>query len=143
MSLKYTCWKCGLCCHEIVVNNEGYKKRIPLFPEEADRLIKLAKERAISFKIIEDLVFPDILNKKIIVITWKILLDNPEKSCPFYIPKEGCSIHEIKPLACKAFPLALERIDSFNIEIPSVLNKPPGTPCPVQSAAAIKMDFSK
>lgn len=117
MSLKYTCLKCGVCCYEIESSIEGYKKRIPLFPEEADRLIKLAEEKKIVFKIIEDLVFPDILNKKIIVLTWKILMDNPEKCCPFYIPNKGCSIHEEKPLACKAFPLALERVDSFNIEL--------------------------
>jgi Fe-S-cluster containining protein len=117
MSLKYNCWKCGLCCHEIENSDNGSKKRIPLFPDEADRLMKLAEEKNITFKIIEDLVFPDILNKKIIILTWKVLMDNPEKCCPFYVPNKGCSIHKEKPLACKAFPLALERIDSFNIEL--------------------------
>ncbi|MFX0074657.1 MAG: YkgJ family cysteine cluster protein [Candidatus Hermodarchaeota archaeon] len=104
--------KCGTCCHEL-----EFKKRIPLYPEEADELIEIAKKRGVPFKIIEDLVFPDVLNKKILVVTYKIRLDNETHGCPFYDPRSGCTVHEVKPLACKAYPLALKQVDAFNFQI--------------------------
>ncbi|MFX0046799.1 MAG: YkgJ family cysteine cluster protein [Candidatus Hermodarchaeota archaeon] len=110
--LYYTCQKCGTCCHEI-----EYKKRIPLYPDEADELIEIAKKNGIKFRIIEDLVFPDILNKKILVLTYKIRLDNETHGCPFYDLERGCTVHETKPLACKAYPLALKQVDAFNFQI--------------------------
>ena len=123
--LKYICLKCGVCCHEILPpsscpsddNEFGYQKRIPLYPDEAEILIEIAKERNVPFLIIEDLVFPDILNKKILVVTYRIRLDNETKGCPFYSSEKGCTVHEIKPLACQAYPLALKQIDAFNFRI--------------------------
>jgi Fe-S-cluster containining protein len=109
---NYACLKCGTCCHEI-----EFKKRIPLYPNEADQLIEIAKERDIAFQIIEDLVFPDGLNKKILVVTYKIRFDNETHGCPFYDAKKGCTVHEVKPLACKAYPLALKQVDAFNFQI--------------------------
>ena len=82
-----------------------------------DKVIEIAKKKGIAFKIIEDLVFPDILNKKILVVTYKIRLDNETQGCPFYDRKKGCTVQEIKPLACKAYPLALKQVDAFNFEI--------------------------
>ncbi|MFX1455387.1 MAG: YkgJ family cysteine cluster protein [Promethearchaeota archaeon] len=113
-NLIYNCMKCGTCCHEIPGD---YVKRIPIYPEEADNLIEIAKEREIEFKIIEDLIFPDTKNEKILVLTYRIRLDNESHGCPFYNDKNGCSVHEVKPLACKAYPLALKQIDAFNFEI--------------------------
>jgi Fe-S-cluster containining protein len=110
--LNYACLKCGSCCHEI-----EYKKRIPLYPEEANLLINIAKKRGTAFKIIEDLVFPDILNKKIIIVTYKILFDKKSNGCPFYDNIQGCTVHDTKPLACKAYPLALKQVDAFNFQI--------------------------
>ena len=112
--LKYNCMKCGVCCHEVPGE---YKKRIPLYPDEAERLIEIAKERNVPFKIIEDLVFPDILNERILVVTYRIRLDNESEGCPFYDPNKGCTVHEIKPLACQAYPLALKQVDAFNFKI--------------------------
>lgn len=117
MSKKYICQKCGTCCHEVEGKELGYIKRIPLYPEEVDRLINIAKEREITFSVIEDLVFPDIDNKKIYVVTYRILLDNENQCCPFYNNDKGCSIHNVKPLACQAYPLALKHIDAFNFQI--------------------------
>jgi Fe-S-cluster containining protein len=105
---------CGTCCHEIPGE---YVKRIPIYPEEADKLIEVAKERDVEFKIIEDLIFPDTKNEKILVLTYRIRLDNKSKGCPFYNKKIGCTVHDIKPLACQAYPLALKQIDAFNFEI--------------------------
>ncbi len=114
MNLSYSCQRCGTCCHEVPGD---YMKRIPLYPDEVDRLINEAKNRGVEFKVIEDLVFPDVNNKKIYVITYRILLDNENQCCPFYNQDKGCVVHDIKPLACKAYPLALKHIDAFNFQI--------------------------
>ena len=107
--------KCGTCCFE--VHGSPGKKRIPLYPEEVNELIKLAERYDLKFNVIEDLVFPDILNQKILVLTYRILLDNENQCCPFYKKHHGCIIHDVKPLACQAYPLALKRIDAFRFEI--------------------------
>ena len=113
--LKYICLKCGICCHQIKSSN--YVKRIPLYPDEAETLIEIAKERNIQFLVIEDLVFPDILNKKILIVTYRIRLDNETEGCPFFSSETGCTVHDVKPLACQAYPLALKQVDAFNSKI--------------------------
>jgi len=121
MELKYKCRKCGMCCYEIPESPGA--KRIPLYPEEVDRLIEIVKRResknkkSSKFRVVEDLIFPDALNKKILVITYKILFENPESSCPFYDVNLGCTIHEIKPFSCQAYPLSLKLEDAFNFQI--------------------------
>ncbi len=70
-----------------------------------------------AFKVIEDLVFPDIKNEKILILTYRIRLDNEKQGCPFYNDAKGCTVHENKPLACQAYPLALKREDAFNFKI--------------------------
>ncbi|MFW9881247.1 MAG: hypothetical protein ACFFG0_49920, partial [Candidatus Thorarchaeota archaeon] len=59
INLNYKCKKCGTCCHEVPGD---YMKRIPIYPDEADAMIEIAKSRGVDFKIIEDLFFPDIKN---------------------------------------------------------------------------------
>ncbi|MFX0027899.1 MAG: YkgJ family cysteine cluster protein [Candidatus Hermodarchaeota archaeon] len=113
-NLEYKCQLCGTCCHEVPGD---FVKRIPIYPDEADRLIEIAKERGIDFKIIEDLVFPDIINENILVLTYRIRLDNESQGCPFYSKLSGCTIQDVKPLACQAYPLALKREDAFNFAI--------------------------
>jgi len=112
--LKYNCMKCGICCFEIV-EGPGVK-RIPIYPEEVDKLIEIAKKRDLNFTVVEDVVFPDILNKKILILTYKIILA-PLGHCPFYSENKGCAIHDEKPLACQAYPLALKQVDAFNFQI--------------------------
>lgn len=117
-SLKFRCLQCGRCCHEVQgPKDDPTYKRIPLYPEEADKLEKLAIERNIPLRMIEDLVFPDEKNKKILVVTYRILLDNEEKVCPFHQVGVGCTIHDQKPLACQAYPLSLSTEDAFNMKI--------------------------
>jgi len=113
-NFKYDCMKCGTCCHEVPGD---YVKRIPLYPDEAENLIKIAKERGVIFQVIEDLVFPDVLNQKILVLTYRIRLDNESQGCPFYNANSGCTVHKTKPLACQAYPLALKQEDAFNFKI--------------------------
>ncbi|MEJ2279437.1 MAG: YkgJ family cysteine cluster protein [Candidatus Lokiarchaeota archaeon] len=112
--LIYKCEQCGKCCYDV---EGGYNKRIPLYPQEVDKLIEVAKSREIPFQVVEDLVFPDILNKKILVLTYRILLNNPKKRCPFYEDDIGCTVHEIKPLSCQAYPLSIKQEDAFNFKI--------------------------
>ncbi len=114
MSIRYKCKKCGTCCHEV---SGEYMKRIPIYPDEVDKLITIAMEQGIEFKIIEDLIFPDLKNKEILILTYRIRLDNENQACPFYKDIEGCTIQEIKPLACQAYPLGLKQVDAFNFEI--------------------------
>ena len=104
-----------MCCFE--VEGETGSKRIPLYPEEVDKLIEIAEQRGVGLHVIEDLVFPDILNNKLLVVTYKIKFNNQEKCCPFYNNGIGCSIHEVKPFACQAYPLSLKNIDAFNFQI--------------------------
>ena len=92
---KYHCVMCGRCCHEVpFVEDELSYKRIPLYPEEADRLEEFAENLGIELHLVEDLVFPDELNQQIIVVTWRIMLDNDAKVCPFHYPDQGCLIHD-------------------------------------------------
>ena len=112
--LKYRCMKCGTCCYDLP-KSDGVK-RIPLYPEEVERMIELAKIRDIKFQVIEDLVFPDVINQKILVLTYKILF-NESESCPFYNKNIGCTIHDSKPFACQAYPLSLKNIDAFKFEL--------------------------
>jgi Fe-S-cluster containining protein len=114
MDLRYNCLRCGGCCS---LQEDSMTKRIPLYPDEVDSLIKIAEERNINFRVIEDLVFPDILNRTILVITYRIILKNQKNRCPFYEDELGCSIHNKKPLACQAYPLSLKQIDAFNFQI--------------------------
>ncbi|MHA1338650.1 MAG: YkgJ family cysteine cluster protein [Promethearchaeota archaeon] len=118
MEFKFRCLMCGRCCHEVSgTKDDPTYKRIPLYPEEAVRLEKLAEKHNITLHLIEDVVFPDIKNEKILVLTWRILLDNKEKVCPFHSNDKGCIIQDQKPLACLAYPLSLQTIDAFNTQI--------------------------
>jgi Fe-S-cluster containining protein len=115
-NLRYNCLRCGTCCSIPNDIKDDYIKRIPLYPEEVERLIQIAKKRNLAFKVKEDLVFPDLKNKQILILTYRILL-KPKGTCVFYDVNSGCSIHEEKPYACQAYPLAIRRVDSFNLEI--------------------------
>ena len=53
--------KCGTCCHEVPGD---YVKRIPLYPDEVERLIKVAKNRGVVFQVIEDLMSALSLDKE-------------------------------------------------------------------------------
>lgn len=117
-TLNFQCLMCGKCCHEVPGSeNDPTYKRIPLYPEEANRLEGIAKENELEFHMIEDVVFPDVMNQKILVLTWRIMLDNEEQVCPFHDKDKGCTIQSKKPLACLAYPLALQTIDAFNMKI--------------------------
>ncbi|MHA1733859.1 MAG: YkgJ family cysteine cluster protein [Promethearchaeota archaeon] len=108
--IKFTCLRCGACCQDL--------PRIPVFPDEADRLVEIAKARNIELHLVEDLVFPDVKNRQILVITYRIMFDNPDKVCPFFVKGESsCSVHPDRPLSCRAYPLAIKTEDAFHQKI--------------------------
>ncbi|MEX2684336.1 MAG: YkgJ family cysteine cluster protein [Candidatus Sigynarchaeota archaeon] len=116
-TVEFNCLRCGSCCHEYEFADGMNFKRIPVFPEELDELEVFAKENGILIKFLEDVVFPDIKNKRIIVVTYRIVLEGSEKCCPFFQASRGCLVNEIKPLACKAYPLAQKKIDAYTQEM--------------------------
>ena len=118
MELKFHCLKCGNCCHEYNFEDKtGDLKRIPIFVDELSLLEEFALINKIKIKFLEDVIFPDIKNEKILVITYKIVLDGNDKSCPFYNEKLGCLVEDIKPSACKAYPIAQKTKDAFNHQL--------------------------
>ncbi len=116
-TVKFECLRCGTCCHEYEFADGTNFKRIPVFPEELDELEAFAKENKISIKFLEDVVFPDTKNKRIIVVTYRIVLEGVNKCCPFFKAQDGCIVNKIKPLACKAYPLAQKKIDAYTQEM--------------------------
>ncbi|MHA1699646.1 MAG: YkgJ family cysteine cluster protein [Promethearchaeota archaeon] len=115
--MKFQCLKCGTCCHEYENLSSIQPKRIPVFPDELESLEEFAANNKIPVKFLEDLVFPDLINKKILVITFRIILDGENSSCPFFNPEVGCMVNHIKPIACKAYPLAQKRLDIYNFQL--------------------------
>jgi len=121
----FTCTRCGLCCHYPPPPAPGetpVEKKICVYPEEARVLERIAGERGVSLRLLEDLVMPDVQNKHILVGRYQILPDE-RNACPFYAEDPDpvmpgkmlaqCSIHADRPLACRAYPLAVRRLDSF------------------------------
>ena len=118
--------RCGLCCHypsAPLPGEEPIEKKICVYPEEARILERIAQERGIKLRLLEDLVMPDVQNHRILVGRYQILPDS-RNACPFYEEERDpanskrhvarCSIHAERPLACRAYPLAVRRLDSFN-----------------------------
>jgi Fe-S-cluster containining protein len=108
----FTCTRCGLCCHyppAPAPGEEPVEKKICVYPEEARVLERIAGERGVQLRLLEDLVMPDVQNKR--------------NACPFYAEDRDptspgkhlarCTIHAERPLACRAYPLAVRRLDSF------------------------------
>jgi Fe-S-cluster containining protein len=121
----FKCKRCGLCCHYPPPPAPGdvpVEKKISVYPEEARVLERIAGEQGVQLRLLEDLVMPDVQNKHILVGRYQILPDE-RNACPFYaedpapaIPGKHlarCTIHAERPLACRAYPLAVRRLDSF------------------------------
>ena len=120
--MLFECNGCATpCC---ALRDDEEEKKIMLFPEEVAALeaqaIAMCKER---FAVIEDLVFPDTLNQKILVGAYRLYLEvHPLLSCDFMYPDTHyCQIHEAlgfeqKPLVCKAYPIAVKTVDAVTKE---------------------------
>ncbi|MHA1233153.1 MAG: YkgJ family cysteine cluster protein [Candidatus Helarchaeota archaeon] len=104
--IEFKCLRCGDCCHAKYVENRiGY---IPIFLDEIDRIIELAKKSNKKVIIKPDFVYADKLNKQLIIATYEMVVD---QQCIFY--QDGCSIYDERPIICRAFPIMTFRIDSF------------------------------
>ncbi len=120
--MKFKCLGCGICCKNITQTNEEgeeiVSKKIPIYPEEADRLESIASLRSVDdLKIVEDFVFADKKTQKILVVRYKYMLKEGEY-CVFSDPTtRKCTIYENRPLVCRGYPIAMRDIDAFNTEI--------------------------
>lgn len=87
---SFQCLRCNECCY---FDNED---RGPiLFEDELLRIMTLARNRGFEVR------YRELAINGVKVYRWLI-----KGYCPFY-DKEGksCTIHEVKPLACKMYPL--------------------------------------
>jgi Fe-S-cluster containining protein len=118
----FKCTGCGVCCKNITeTNDEGEEivsKKIPIYPEEADRLEEIAELRGIDdLKIVEDFVIPDKKSQKILVIRYKYMLKEGDY-CVFSDPEtRKCTVYDIRPLVCRSYPISFRDVDAFNKEI--------------------------
>ena len=120
--MKFKCLGCGICCKNITQTNEEgeeiVSKKIPIYPEEADRLETIADLRKVDdLRILEDFVFADKKTQRILVVRYKYMLKEGQY-CVFSDPQtRKCIIYENRPLVCRGYPIAMRDIDAFNTEI--------------------------
>ncbi|MFX0098210.1 MAG: YkgJ family cysteine cluster protein [Candidatus Hodarchaeota archaeon] len=108
---------CALDCLNCCTLEEGEDKKILVFPEEVSRLEGLAVELGKDkFAVIEDLVFPNVKDSTVVVATYKLYFIH-DTTCAFLDKNEKrCTIHDSKPLACKAYPIAIKTVDATSKE---------------------------
>lgn len=92
--MRFTCLRCEECCYF-----DDEERGPLLFREEVERIKVLARSRGVEPRFREV--------KALGMYRWLI-----RGFCPFY-DREGrlCSIHSIKPLSCKMYPLLYNPIN--------------------------------
>ncbi len=98
----FKCFKCGKCCHN--VKSEGYERYIPVYLDEISKLENLALKNKVKNNLEPDLLYPDILNKRLIVVTYVLKFKDV---CAFYNEKLGCTIYNDRPITCKSYPVSI------------------------------------
>ncbi|MEZ0394507.1 MAG: YkgJ family cysteine cluster protein [Desulfurococcaceae archaeon] len=87
---RFECLRCDECC-----TFRGEREWPVVLAHEVELLRSLAKIVGLELNFVP-LAWP--------FLSWKI-----EGTCPFYDPqRKACTIHELKPIACKMFPLLLD-----------------------------------
>ncbi|MBN2151679.1 MAG: hypothetical protein JW839_09550 [Candidatus Lokiarchaeota archaeon] len=116
-------FKCNGCATPCCATREGEDKKIMLFPEEVAFLEHQAVELARPFAVLEDMIFPDIKNRVILVGSYRIYLEMlPSNACGFMRQENHwCMIQELlgleqKPLVCQAYPIAIKTVDATTKE---------------------------
>jgi Fe-S-cluster containining protein len=116
-------FQCNGCATPCCALREGEEKKIMLFPEEVAFLEKQAVELKQPFAVLEDLIFPDVKNRIILVASYRLYLEMlPSKACGFMRPENHwCQIQELlgfeqKPLVCQAYPIAIKTVDATTKE---------------------------
>ena len=110
----FECTRCGKCCHEYQLENDEGVKSIHVFIDELEKLETFALKNQVDIKFLEGVIFPDTMNNKILVITYRVILDAPGECCPFFDEITGCRVNSIKPLVCRAYPIARKRSDAYH-----------------------------
>lgn len=114
--MRFECQGCTVSCCSLRPDEE---KKILLFPEEVERLETKAIETGnLDFAVVEDLIFPDTLNRTILVGAYRLFLErHPRRACAFLDPETSrCTIHDIRPLVCRGYPVAIKTIDATTRE---------------------------
>jgi len=62
---RFKCMRCGKCCHNVIL--EGYERYIPIYLDEIHKYKELAKEKKVKLQLKPDLLYPDIINKTVII----------------------------------------------------------------------------
>jgi len=103
-SISFQCERCGRCC-----NPSQFEKDIvhyiPLYLDEVDNIIQLARHNNLKIDLEPDLMYFDELNQQLIIVTYALRIDN--RGCPFY--HSGCMIYDQRPITCKAYPISIFR----------------------------------
>lgn len=108
---EYKCLRCGRCCHN--TKSEGYERYIPIYLDEIPRLRNLAEKKNLKLHLEPDLLYPDALNKKLIVVTYIFKFKHV---CVFYKENFGCTIYKDRPITCTAYPVSIWR-EQFNYQM--------------------------
>jgi len=125
--MVFVCNRCGICCKGLRGVHNPRKDRLEeakiavqqknnsgpvyffvnpeditfmMFEHEIEPLRKAANDRGVELKIKPHRAFYDDYGKTWVVLTW--FLDHDD--CPF-LTNEGCSVYNIRPLACRSFPV--------------------------------------
>ncbi|MBD3227264.1 MAG: hypothetical protein GF329_03670, partial [Candidatus Lokiarchaeota archaeon] len=103
---KFVCMRCGdCCCPKKEPNNIRY---IPIYLDELDIILQKAQDYRTNMKIRPDLVYVDVLNDRLIIATYEMIIKD---KCEFYSDNIGCKIYDERPITCKAFPIMMWRPD--------------------------------
>ncbi|MFX0133800.1 MAG: YkgJ family cysteine cluster protein [Candidatus Hodarchaeota archaeon] len=99
---KFKCLKCGKCCHNVIL--KGYERYIPIYLDEIHKYTKMAEEKNLNLHLEPDLLYPDVINKKLIIVTYVFKFKDV---CVFYKENFGCTIYKDRPITCKAYPVSI------------------------------------
>ena len=102
--ISFQCMRCLNCCTPEHFGAET--AYIPLYLDEVDRIRELAAQKKLEIQVEPDLMYYDELNNRLIIATYTLQLG--KEGCPFH--RAGCTIHEHRPITCKAYPLLVHRI---------------------------------
>jgi Fe-S-cluster containining protein len=129
------CRKCARCCSgfqsdagfhpedDLIIRKRLYEasgiiylhpipNKLCVSPEEAEMMVKEAKERNIQLKLLPNKLLYDEENNKLIILDY--VLDHG--ICPF-LDNKLCSIYEQRPKFCREFPKIKSNMKELNRKI--------------------------
>ncbi|HJW97247.1 MAG TPA: YkgJ family cysteine cluster protein [archaeon] len=114
--INFVCNKCGDCCRNLLKNIGDVINGLTLFPDEVHLFPK-------------EIVSPSVAigHTPTKIISYQLNVE----TCP-HLKNNECSLHDQKPLICRAFPLTVS--PTFNIQSEKS--------CPLLRNAGEKIDFN-